>query len=140
MRYRDHSEHHSAVYQRASLSAFITHVVEATDSPRNRSLSVLLVTNLFPPVDNLAVECFLNCDVRHGRGRDGPMPMLLAGWEPDHITAPDLFDLSAFALRPAAASRHDEGLTERMRMPRGPRTGLESYAGPLHKCGIWRLK
>jgi hypothetical protein len=49
------------------------------------SLSVLLVTDLFHPVDNLAVELLLNSDVRQGRGRRSPMPVLLAGREPYHI-------------------------------------------------------
>src|SRR5262250_2888093 len=106
----------------------------------NRSLPVLLVTDLFHPVDNLTFELFLNGDVRHGRGRHGPMPVLLAGREPDHITGPDLLDRSAFALDPAAASRDDESLTEWMRMPCRPCARFESYAGTLNECRIWRLK
>ena len=102
--------------------------------------SVLFVADLFHPVDNLAVELFLNGDVRHGRGRRGSMPVLLAGREPDHITGPDLLDRAAPALRPAAASRDDERLTERMRMPCRPRARLEGYAGALNECRIGRLK
>ena len=105
-----------------------------------QSSLVLLVTDLFHPVDNLAVELFLNGDVRHGRGWRGPMPVLLAGREPDHITGPDLFDRSAFALDASAASRNDESLTEWMRMPCSPRTRLESYAGTLNECRIGCLK
>jgi len=105
-----------------------------------QSSLVLLVTDLFHPVDNLAVELFLNGDVRHGRGWRGPMPVLLAGREPDHITGPDLFDRSAFVLDPSAASRNDESLTEWMRMPCSPRTRLESYAGTLNECRIGCLK
>src|SRR5271167_794668 len=82
-----------------------------------RSPAILLVGDLFHPVHNLTVELFLNGDVRHGRDRRSPMPVLLAGREPHHITRPDLLDRSAFALDPTAASRDDEGLTERMRMP-----------------------
>ena len=40
--------------------------------------AVLLVADLFHPVDNLAVELFLNGDVRHGSGRRGPVSALLA--------------------------------------------------------------
>ena len=47
---------------------------------------------------------------------------------------------AAFALSPGAASRDDESLTERMRVPCSPRAGLESYAGTLNKCGIRCLK
>ena len=93
---------------------------------------VLFVADLFHPVDDLAVELFLNGDVRHGRGRRGAMPVLLAGREPDHIAGPDLLDRSALALSPAAAGRHDQGLTERMRMPCGPRARLEGDAGALN--------
>src|ERR1700683_698631 len=101
---------------------------------------VLFVADLFHPVDNLTVLLFLNGDVRHGRGGRGPMPVLLARREPDHVTRPDLLDGSAPTLGPAAASRDDESLTERMGMPRSPRTRLEGDAGALHKCRIGRLK
>ena len=103
-------------------------------------LPVLFVADLFHPVDNFPVELFLNGDVRHCRGRRSPMPVLLAGREPDHIAGPDLLDGSAFALNPAAASRDDESLTEGMRMPCGPRPRLERYAGTLNKCRIGCLK
>jgi hypothetical protein len=51
-----------------------------------------------------------------------------------------LLDRAAFVLNPTAASRDDESLTERMRVPCSPRAGLESYAGTLNKCGIRCLK
>src|SRR5712692_8193543 len=102
--------------------------------------AILLVADLFHPVDNFPVELFLNGDVRHGRGRRSPMPVLLAGREPDHITGPDLLDRPAFALNPAAASRDDESLTEWMRVPCSPRARLEGYAGTLNKCRIGCLK
>ena len=85
----------------------------------------MFVADLFHPVDNLTVELFLNSDVRNGRGGRSPMPVLLAGREPDHITGPDLFDKSALALNPAAPGAHDQSLTERVRMPCAPRAGLE---------------
>ena len=78
-----------------------------------RSPAILLVTDLFHPVDNLAVELFLNGDVRHhGRGRRGPMPVLLAGREPDHVTRPNFLNRASPALDPAATRREDESLTE----------------------------
>jgi hypothetical protein len=58
-------------------------------------LLILFVADLFHPVDGLAVELFLNGDVRHGRGRRSTMPMLLARGEPDHVTRPDFFDRSS---------------------------------------------
>src|SRR4051812_44846540 len=60
--------------------------------------SVLLVADLLHPIDDLAVEPFLNGDMRHGRGRCGPMPMLLARREPDHVTRPDRVNGAAPAL------------------------------------------
>jgi hypothetical protein len=45
--------------------------------------------------------------VRHRRGRRSPVPVLLAGRKPDHLTGPDLFDRSALALNPAVASRYN---------------------------------
>src|SRR2546422_7354908 len=90
-------------------------------------LTVLFVADLFHPVDNLPVELFLNGDVRHGRGWRSPMPVLLAGREPDHIAGPDLLDRPAFALSPSAARRNDKSLTEGMRVPCSPRPWLEGY-------------
>src|SRR5437867_13438578 len=81
------------------------------------SLQVLFVSDLFRPIDKLAVELFLNRDVRHGCSRRSPMPVLLAGWDPHHVTGPNLLDRSAFTLDPATARRYDERLTERVRVP-----------------------
>ena len=50
-----------------------------------RSAGVLLVADLLHPVDGLAVERFLDGDVRHRRGRRRAVPVLLAGREPDHV-------------------------------------------------------
>jgi hypothetical protein len=68
------------------------------------------------------------------------MPVLLAGEEPDYITGPDLLDRAACALNPTAASRDDESLTERMRVPSSSRAGFEGYGGTLNERRIRRLK
>src|SRR5262245_18639807 len=53
---------------------------------------VLLVADLLQPVDDLAVEPFLNGDVGHrGRWR-GPVPVLFSGRTRDHVPRPDLLD------------------------------------------------
>src|SRR5580698_378080 len=101
---------------------------------------VFFVADLFHPVDNFTVELFLNGDVCHGSGGRGPMPVLLARREPDHVTWPDFLHRSAFALCPAAASRDNESLTERMCVPCSPRTWLEGDASALNKRRIGRLK
>jgi hypothetical protein len=90
-----------------------------------QSSAVLIVGDLFQPFDDFAVELFQNGDVRHSRGRRRSVPVLLAGREPDHITGPDLLHRSAFALNPTAASRHQQGLTEGMGVPRRPSAWLK---------------
>ena len=66
------------------------------------SAPILLVADLFHPVDDLAVQRFLNGDMRHCRRRRGAVPVLLAGRKPDHVAWPDFLDRPAPALRPAA--------------------------------------
>src|SRR5437879_4996141 len=105
-----------------------------------RSAAVLLVADLFHPVDVLAVERFGNGDMRHRGRRCRAMPVLLAGWKPDDIAGTDFFDLSALALRPAKAGRDDEGLTERMGVPCGAGAGLEGDVTTADACRIARLK
>jgi len=102
--------------------------------------SILLITDLFQPVDHLAFLFFLDGDVRHRGGWRGAMPVLLAGSEPNHVARVDFLDRSSFALSSTAAGRDDERLAERMRVPCSPRAGLEGYAGTLNKCRIGRLE
>jgi hypothetical protein len=104
------------------------------------SRSVLLVAHLFHPVHYLSIELLLNGDMRHGCGQRGPVPVLFAGWKPNHIPGADLLDRAAFALGPTAPSSDDQRLTERVRMPRSPRARLEGNACTLNKCRIWRLE
>ena len=93
--------------------------------PAGSSRFVLFVADLFQPVNRLAVELFLNGDVRHGRGGRGAVPMLLARRKPDDVTRPDFFDRTSPALRPSAAGGHDQSLTQRMRVPGGAGAGLK---------------
>jgi hypothetical protein len=53
---------------------------------------------VFHPVDHLAIELFLNGDVRHRRRRRRAMPVLLAGFNPHHVARPDVLDGAARAL------------------------------------------
>jgi hypothetical protein len=59
------------------------------------SPAILLVADLFHPIDGLSVELFLNGDMRHTRGCPGPMPMFLTWRDPDNIALPDFLDLAA---------------------------------------------
>ena len=58
-----------------------------------------------------------------------PVPVLLAGSEPDHVAGMDLLYRAALALGPAAAGRDDQRLAERMRVPGGAGAGLEGHDG-----------
>src|SRR2546428_9072596 len=51
--------------------------------------------------------------------------MFLARRAPDHVAGADFFDRGSPALNQAAASRDDEGLPQRVRVPRRPGAGLE---------------
>src|SRR2546423_330649 len=93
------------------------------------SLAVLRVGDFLHPVHRLAIELFLNGDMRHGGGGRRAGPVLLA-WLETHHNPPAYFaDRPAFTLHPAAAGRHDERLAERMRMPSGASAGFKGDAG-----------
>src|SRR5689334_8173077 len=104
------------------------------------SLAVLLVADLFHPVDGLAVELFLDGDVRHRRGGRCTVPMLLARREPDHVAGTDLLGRTAVALYPAATRRDDQGLAQRVGVPRGAGARLERDAGPGDARRVGRLE
>ena len=59
---------------------------------RKELQSILFVADLLHPVHDLAVEFFLDGDVRHRGRRRGPVPVLLAGREPDHVAGVDFLD------------------------------------------------
>src|ERR1035438_4649751 len=105
-----------------------------------KSAVVLFVAAVFHPVGGLAVELLLNGDMAHRRGWRRAMPMLLSGRNPDDVTRPDFLDRPAPTLSPATAGRHDQGLTERVCMPRGPCARLECDAGAESACGSGRIE
>ena len=101
---------------------------------------VLFVGDMLHPIHDLAVEPFLNCDVRHGRGGCSAVPMLLSRRESNHIAGVNLLDRAAFPLRPTAAGGHDEGLPKRMRMPRSPCARLKGDQGAGNESWVGSLK
>src|SRR4051794_3598722 len=102
--------------------------------------SVLLVADVFQPIDRLAVELLLHGDVRHRRGWRGAMPVLFAGGEPHDVAGANLFNGSAPALDAAGPGRHDQRLAERMGMPRGARAWLECHSRTRSSGGRGGLK
>src|SRR5256885_13243812 len=88
---------------------------------------ILLVCHMLHPGHRRAVQGFLDSDVRHGTRLGGAVPMLMVGWAPYDVTSANIDALFSFALRPAGPCCDDQGLPERMRVPRGPRARLEGH-------------
>src|SRR6058998_3363204 len=88
---------------------------------------VLLVGHFLHPVDNLAVQLFLDGDMRHGCRRRGAMPMPFARRAPDDVARSNHPDRAAPALDQTAARCDDQGLAKRMCVPVAPRARLERY-------------
>jgi hypothetical protein len=104
-----------------------------------RSIAVLRIADLFHPIDGLAIQGFLNGDMRHRRRRRRSMPVFLTRRKPDHVAWIDFLDEATFALRPSAAGRNDNGLTEWMRMPRsaGSRSNVTLALLTRAGSGVW---
>ena len=105
-----------------------------------RSALILVVTDLFHPFDSLAIELFLNGEVRHGCRRRGPEPMFLPRREPDYIPRMNVLDRAISALDPPVASRHDQGLAQRVGVPGNPSARLEGDTGTGYTCRIGCLE
>src|SRR5271168_1440095 len=101
---------------------------------------VLFVRDFFHPVDRRAVELFSNGKVTHGRRCRGAVPMLFPGREPNHITRSDFFDWATLALDPAKACHDEQGLTERVGVPRCARPRFESDKSPPDTGWIRRVE
>lgn len=79
----------------------------------------MFVADLLHPVNSLAVETFLNGNVRHGGSWAGPVPVFLTRLEPDHVARSNFLDRATPALRATEALRHNQGLAQRVSMPVG---------------------
>jgi hypothetical protein len=127
------------VFRPVPLSSIAPPVLDQRDVPAREvaevllcggeSAPVLFIADLLQPVHGLAIEGFLDGDVRHGGGRCSAVPVLHTRRKPDHISRPNFFDRAALELCPAATGRDNQGLAERMRMPRGVGARLEGDAG-----------
>src|SRR4051794_33416667 len=85
-------------------------------SPPFASLPILFVAHLLHPIDSLAVERFLDGDMRHRSGRRGAVPVLQSRWKPDHVARRDLFDRATLALHPSKSCSDDQRLAKRVRV------------------------
>ena len=85
-----------------------------------RSGLIRFAAHLFHPVRAPAADMFHNSDMRHGRGGRGAMPVLFAGLDPDNVARPDLPDRTTPASDKTAASRRDQCLAQRVRVPCRP--------------------
>src|SRR5262249_48703785 len=104
------------------------------------SSTVLLVADLFQPINVLTVKLLLNGDMRHPIGGGSAMPVFHARRYPDDITRLDLLLCTTLLLHPACAGRHDQGLAERMGMPFRAGTGLKRDGGARRACGVFHLE
>jgi hypothetical protein len=91
------------------------------------SLAVLFVGNLLHPLHGYAVELFLYGNVRHCGVWRSAVPGFNPRRNPDDVALSNLLDRASSLLNPACAVRHDQDLTERVRMPSAPRAGLERH-------------
>src|SRR5207247_1496798 len=90
-----------------------------------RPVAVLLVADLFKPLDVLAVDLLLDRDVRHRRSRRGSVPVLHAGWDADDVALAHLLNRTSPTLNPSGACRHDQHLAKWMGVPGRARSRLE---------------
>ncbi len=66
--------------------------------------------------------------------------MFYIGRDPHDISRPDLLDRTAPALHPSDARCHDQGLPQRVSVPRGASTGLKRHVSAGHPRRIVRLE
>src|ERR1700731_2112182 len=68
------------------------------------------------------------------------MPMPLVRRKPDYVSGPNFFDRASPTLSTSTAGRHDQGLPQRMRVPRCSSTRLERDAGAANTCRFGSLE
>src|SRR6266571_7804689 len=98
------------------------------------SSAVLFIADFFHPINDIAVEIFLNGNVRHGRGRRRAVPMLLARRKPNHVARTNFFNRAAFALNASTAGSNNQSLAERMRVPSRACARLEGETCAGYAC------
>src|ERR1700752_5381542 len=105
--------------------AAIRFILTSCNSEREpRSFAVLLVGDLFHPLYGFAIELLLDGDVRHGCIWRSVVPMFHSRRNPDYIALSHLLHRTSPLLKPARSIDHKKDLTEWVRMPATPRSGL----------------
>jgi len=89
---------------------------------------VLLVRHLLHPDHIFSIKRFLDRDVGHRRGGARAVPVFMAGRAPDDVARADFDNRFTLALRPAAPCSDNEGLAQRVCMPRTSRTRFKGNA------------
>lgn len=92
---------------------------------RERCRAVLLVADFFQPIHRPVVLRFGKGDVRHRAVRRDAVPVFDAGWNLHHVARPHLFNRAAPALHAPDARSHDQGLSQRVRVPGGASARLK---------------
>ena len=95
---------------------------------------------MFQPLHRFAVEGFLNGNVTHRRGRRGPVPVFFTGRKPDHVAGVDFLNRTVPALHPTTTGGDNQGLPQRVGVPRCASARLESDAGTAHAARFGGVK
>jgi hypothetical protein len=69
---------------------------------------ILLVADLFHPINSFAVKLLLDGDVRHGLGESRAMPVFLAQRKPNHVAGMYFLDGTVLALYSTATGCDDQ--------------------------------
>lgn len=85
---------------------------------------------MFHEISRLTIEVFLDGNMGYGSGGCGTMPMLFVGSDPGDIAWSDFPRGLTPELYQAASCCHDQGLTQRVDMPRRSCAWLEGDACP----------
>lgn len=78
-----------------------------TDVWLSVDVPVLVVGDVFHPVDDFSITLLVDGNVCHGPLWSRTVPVLFVRGEPDHVTRPDLLDGPALSLHEAAPVGHE---------------------------------
>src|SRR5215213_2089213 len=108
-----------------------------TADARRRLLSeVLVIGNVFEPVDGAAVDEGLDGEVGHRGVVGGAVPVLDPGWSPDDIAFGDALLVPAPLLHPPATGGDDKGLSAGVGVPSRASARGEGHLGRTERADI----